>query len=197
MNIRWSLLVGIALLTGCSDDDAAPDTHADGGAMRGHADGGPGAHDGDSAVPDASSQNDSGSSEQVDASQSGCAAVQGIFAPSYTPIDGNCGPIANPTSVPFDGGLHGINTIMQHLANGTITTDIVLNGCSLQMTQKVADTMGRLQTEVDAPDLHIESATRITGRISFKRFNATSIQMCQGNYDAVFTKATSALGAAR
>jgi hypothetical protein len=189
MNTQWSLLLAVALLTGCSDDDANPHGSADGGAMR-------------VAVPDASlrydsGQDDSGSSGQVDATQSTCPAVQGIFNPVYTPVDGSCGPIDSSNPVPFDGGLHGVNTIMQHQGNGTITTDIVLKGCNLHMTQSVTDAAGMLQKRIDAPELRIESATRITGRISFTRYDATSTLVCQGNYDAVFRKAVSAVGAAR
>lgn len=184
----------VALLTGCSDDDSAPDHGADGGSDR--ADGGPRMHHGDAAMPNASSQNDSGMSEQVDGAQPSCPAVQGIFNPVYTRLDGSCGAIDRPNPVPFDGGLHGVNTIIQRLAGASITTDIVLKGCNLHMTQKVADATGILQSQIDAPELSIESATRVTGRASVTQYDAAGALMCQGNYDAVFSKAMTALGVA-
>src|SRR3954468_23005955 len=71
-----------------------------------------------------------------------CDKVAADYQPLYTPVSTNCGPITNPFMVRFDGGLHGVNTIMQNLANALVTTEIVMKGCTVHMTQKVQDREG-------------------------------------------------------
>ena len=171
----WSLLVAVVFLAGCPSDEH----DADAGA----------------AMPDASLQDPPSATDQTDAGPPSCPVVQGIFEPVYTLVSGNCGAIENPRAVQFDGGRHGVNRIVERGANASmITTDIVLKGCVVHMTQEVADAMGARQLRIDGPELSIESANRISGSIEFVRYDASAQPACTGMYDATFSKNALSVG---
>jgi hypothetical protein len=118
-----------------------------------------------------------------------CEKVAGLYQPLYTPVDGNCGALTQVNMVPFDGGLHGVNTIMQNLANALVTTDIVMKGCTIHMTQTVhAAEGGLIQSEIDGLSIRIESQDRLTGRVAVTKYDQFGMPACAGNYDAAFTK---------
>jgi hypothetical protein len=126
-----------------------------------------------------------------------CDKVAGLYQPLYTWVDGSCGNIVNPNMVPFDGGLHGVNTIMQNLANILVTTDIVMKGCTVHMTQKVQNREGGfLQSQIDGASIRIQNQDQLTGRVAVVQYDATGTPMCSGNYDAMFTKNGSTVGSA-
>ena len=119
-----------------------------------------------------------------------CDKVAADYQALYTPVDGSCGPIANPYMVRFDGGLKGVNTIMQNLANVLLTTDIVMKGCTVHMTQKVSNREGGiLLSEIDGQSISLKDQDRLTGRVSIAQYDmATGALLCNGNYDAAFTR---------
>jgi hypothetical protein len=126
-----------------------------------------------------------------------CDKVAGLYQPLYTYVDGGCGNIVNPNMVPFDGGLHGVNTIMQNLANTLVTTDIVMKGCTVHMTQKVQNREGGyLQSQIDGERIQIQDQNRLSGRVAVSMYDATGAPMCNGTYDAMFTKNGSTVGSA-
>lgn len=128
------------------------------------------------------------------AEETKCAKVAGFYEPLYTPLQGTCGPIQNPNRVPFDGGLRGVNMSIQTFPNARVTTEIVMKGCSLRMTQTV-DVDGAVQSKIDGPIIEIQSAEELSGTVTMQRF-ANGQVSCWGMYDARFTKNAVTIGGA-
>jgi hypothetical protein len=129
------------------------------------------------------------------AEETKCATVGGNYQPLYTPLQGNCGPVANPNRVPFDGGRRGNAIKIENLPNGVVTTEIVMKGCSLRMTQEFAN-QGITLSRIDGDPIYIESENELSGTVSLMRFDANGQITCQGLYDARFTKNLQTIGGA-
>jgi hypothetical protein len=125
----------------------------------------------------------------------GCASVQGSFQSLYVELSGSCGPIDNPYPVPFEGGTSGVNTIIERRVNSNITTDIVLKGCTVGMTQTVADKEGAVMSQIDSSDLEIMSESELIGQVTLTRYDQGELT-CSSVYDAYYSKQTSIIGAA-
>ena len=128
------------------------------------------------------------------AEETKCATVGGFYEPLYTPLMGTCGPIQNPNRVPFDGGLRGVNMNIQTFPNARVTTEIVMKGCSLRMTQ-IVDVDGAVQSKIDGETIQIESADELTGTVTMTRWDNGQVA-CWGMYDARFTKNSVTIGGA-
>jgi hypothetical protein len=130
------------------------------------------------------------------AEETKCPTVGGHYMPLYTALQGNCGPIANPNRVPFDGGRRGNAIQIENLPNGQVTTEIVMKGCSLRMTQEFAN-QGVTLSRIDGDPIYIESENELSGTVSMMRFDPLNGQItCQGLYDARFTKNLTTIGGA-
>jgi hypothetical protein len=123
-----------------------------------------------------------------------CARVGGFYEPLYTPVQGTCGPIANPYKVPFDGGISGVNMDIRMFSNARVTTEIVMKGCSLRMTQTV-DVNGAVQSKIDGETINIHNAEELTGTVTMTRWDNGQVA-CSGTYDARFTKNSVTIGGA-
>jgi hypothetical protein len=123
-----------------------------------------------------------------------CSQVGGFYEPLYTPVQGTCGPIANPYRVPFDGGQGGVNTDIRMFSNARVTTEIVMKGCSLRMTQTV-DVMGTVQSKIDGETINIQNADELTGMVTMTRWD-NGVVACSGVYNARFTKNSVTIGGA-
>jgi hypothetical protein len=124
-----------------------------------------------------------------------CGAVSGNYQALYTPVGGNCGPFQNPHRVPFDGGPSGVKTTVQMLANADVVTEIVMMGCTARMTQ-IVQAQGSVQSRIDGAPIDIEDADELTGKVTLTRYDGMGGVMCQGTYDAAFTKNASTIAAA-
>jgi len=128
---------------------------------------------------------------------SNCPAVQGNYLPEYRPLSGSCGPIANPFAVPIDGGRKGVNMIITNLPNGRVSTDIVMKGCSMRMTQTVQNAGGQPASVLDGDPIYIQNENELDGTVSFMQFDTmTGGVACTGMYEARFTKQSSPVGGA-
>jgi hypothetical protein len=117
-----------------------------------------------------------------------CAKIDDIYLPAYTPVDGTCGTLTDVNRVKFDGGLHGVNTLMDYLGNAIVTTDIVMKGCTVHMTQKVQTAETHvLESQIDGESIRIESKDHLTGMVSVEKYDANGTLLCSGNYSASFT----------
>jgi hypothetical protein len=125
----------------------------------------------------------------------GCPNVQGSFQSLYVELSGSCGPIDNPYPVPFEGGASGVNTIIERRVNSNITTDIVLKGCSVGMTQIVSDKDGAVMSQIDSSDLEIMSANELIGQVTLTRYDQGELT-CSSVYEAYYSKQTAIIGAA-
>jgi len=129
------------------------------------------------------------------AEETSCPTVGGNYQALYTPLQGNCGPIANPNRVPFDGGRGGNVIKIENLPNGQVTTEIVMKGCSLRMTQEFAND-GSVLSRIDGDPIYIDSANELSGTVSLLRYDMNGLVTCQGVYDARFTKNLQTIGGA-
>lgn len=125
-----------------------------------------------------------------------CPSVEGSYEPLYIPLSGSCGTIERPNRVPFEGGRNGVNTIIERRVNSNITTEIVMKGCSVRMTQTVTDNEARVASLIDGPTIDIMSETELQGQVSMTVFDDEGAVSCSGTYDAVFTKNTQIIGGA-
>ena len=124
-----------------------------------------------------------------------CGAVSGSYQALYTPLGGNCGPVQNPHRVPFDGGQNGVQTTIQMFANGDVVTEIVMMGCTARMTQ-IVEEPGGASSRIDGSPIDIEDANQLTGQVTLARYDGMGTLMCQGTYDATFTKNASTVASA-
>jgi hypothetical protein len=130
------------------------------------------------------------------ASGAQCPAVAGVYTPQYTPIDGNCGTIANPYPVKFDGGPK-INTNVVRLPTGEISTEVIMKGCTVRMTQVFTDENGNPASQLDGEALNIDSPEQLSGTVNFMLFDATTGGVaCTGTYSALFVKMSTQVGGA-
>jgi hypothetical protein len=125
-----------------------------------------------------------------------CPEVGGVYMPLYTPISGTCGPISNPFPVPLNGGRKGVNMTIQGLPNGMVSTDVVMKGCTLRMTQTVQDASGHPASQLDGDPIYVDSANELSGTVSFMQFTDAGQVACSGMYNARFTKNTTTVGGA-
>ncbi len=130
------------------------------------------------------------------ANANNCPLIDGIYSPIYTPISGTCGPIANPFRVPFQGGRKGVNMVIQNLPNGQVSTDIVMKGCTLRMTQTVQNAAGYPTSQLDGDPIYVDNENELSGTVSFMQFDTAGSVACSGTYDAKFTKYTTQVGGA-
>ena len=129
------------------------------------------------------------------AEETKCPTIGGNYQALYTPLQGNCGPIANPNRVPFEMGRRGNIIKIETLPNGQVTTEIVMKGCSLRMTQEFANG-GAVLSRIDGDPIYIESENELTGTVNLMRFDGAGQITCSGVYDARFTKNLTTIGGA-
>ncbi|MDH5676424.1 MAG: hypothetical protein OEZ06_30170 [Myxococcales bacterium] len=125
-----------------------------------------------------------------------CPSIGGNFQPLYIHLNGSCGPIAKPFAVPFDGGISGVNTIIQRRVNGNITTEIVLKGCTVSMTQTVSGDEGGIDSIIDGKTLDIVADDEVAGQVAMTMYDDEGAIACESIYDARFTKDTAVVGGA-
>jgi len=124
-----------------------------------------------------------------------CPRVAGQFQPLYTPLSGSCGVIADPMLVKIDDVPQASQTSILMFGNGRLTTEVMLRGCSVQITQQF-EASDRLQTYLEARELSVESANELAGQVSMFRYGPDGNVSCWGVYQARLLKETAALGAA-
>jgi hypothetical protein len=126
-----------------------------------------------------------------------CPTVQGNYLPEFRSISGSCGQISNPFAVPIDSGRKGMNMIITNLPNGRVSTDIVMKGCSMRITQTVQDAMGKPVSVLDGDPIYVQNENELAGTVSFMQFDTTTGRVaCTGMYEARFLKQSSPVGGA-
>lgn len=128
--------------------------------------------------------------EQEDA----CSGVDGLYQALYTPVSGDCGPIAYQT-LAVDG-TRPVNTSIQMLSTQNVTTEVILKGCAVRMTQTVADKTGKVLTQIDAGSLQVRDASELAGQITYAVYDEMSQLACYGTYHATYVKMTTTIGGA-
>jgi hypothetical protein len=124
-----------------------------------------------------------------------CPKVAGMFVPLYIPLDTSCESLSNPNRVNFDSGTNNASINVTRDFNRDITTEVVLKGCTMRMTQTITDKEGVPQQQIDGESLAIESATEVSGQVTVTMFDPEGQPMCWGVYEAQFTQDNSLFGA--
>ena len=119
-----------------------------------------------------------------------CSPVAGLYEPLYTYVSGNCGPSVQTTSqVNFDSGRHGVLRSQQSLPNMTVTTEVILKGCSVHLNQQISGPQGGpLQTQIDGESIAISNQEQLTGMVEVTQYSPTGEVMCSGMYNGMFSK---------
>jgi hypothetical protein len=123
-----------------------------------------------------------------------CSAVEGRYQALYTPLNGTCGPIVMPNSVPVETGYRGAPVMkVETFLNGSVSTEIVMKGCSMRMTQKVMQD-GAVRSALEGAQINIENQNELHGTVNLTRYDMGSA-ICTGVYDARLTKDASNVSA--
>jgi hypothetical protein len=124
-----------------------------------------------------------------------CPPVGGDYQPLYTPLSGNCGQLANIFPVPFNGGTGGNNVDVKNLPNAKVSTEIVMKGCTVRMTQ-IVEKGNLVASKIDGDKISVRSENELTGMVSVTQFDDLGQAACYGTYDAQFTKNPMLVGGA-
>jgi hypothetical protein len=173
-----TLAVLLALSSGC---DAVRDASADPDGQAGES--------GAAGRPMQRGGNDAPSGAG-DGGQTACSEPRGIYEAIYTPLSGTCGPFEAPARVPFDA-----STTFATFAAVDVTTEIVVQGCSLRVTQVVSDRQGAILERIVMDDLVIGEDDRIRGTATLTRFEGGA-PTCTGTYAVELSRSTTTIGEA-
>lgn len=124
-----------------------------------------------------------------------CPTVGGNYQPLYTPVSGTCGPLSNNFLVPFNGGTGGNNVDVQNLPNAKVSTEIVMKGCTVRMTQTV-EKGNIVSSKIDGEEISVRSENELSGMVTVTQFDDMGQAACSGTYDAEFTKNPMTVGGA-
>jgi hypothetical protein len=200
-----ALVLGLALaLTGCVDGTDGGSSSVGDGSAGNAGDMAPAGSDGTPAAGGAvgaGAESDEGSgpdSEATDGSlgEEACPELSGAFDAFYTEVSGTCGAFEGPGLVPLDAGRGGVSTTIERRLNRSITTEVAVQGCAVELLQTVSNAEGVVQTRIDGKGLAIESDTRVTGQVEVTLFDDAGASTCSGTYDLVLTKAGGIIGSA-
>jgi hypothetical protein len=118
-----------------------------------------------------------------------CAPVDGFYQPLYTFVNGTCGATLEATNqVNFNSGRHGVQQNFDMMPNMWVTTDIVLRGCSVHMTQKIQVPEGPVKMQIDGQSIAISDEEKLTGLVDVTQYSPDGSIVCQGQYDGTFSK---------
>ena len=120
-----------------------------------------------------------------------CPMIQGAFQPTYTMLNGTCGPWTNGNIVRFEN-----NILIEKYADVDVETETIVMGCSVSLVQIVRDKMGAPQQRIVGPSLEVHDANLVTGTVTQTRYDAQGAQVCTGDYDAMLVKSSLTLGGA-
>lgn len=121
-----------------------------------------------------------------------CPAVAGKFQATYQIRSGTCGDVGATNMVPFDN-----NTTIDKFANIEVETRTILRGCTAWMEQTVRNKVTTLlEQRIQGSTIGVEDSDKLTGMVTFTRWDAAGQVMCSGEYNAVFTKMPLLVGGA-
>jgi hypothetical protein len=124
-----------------------------------------------------------------------CAAPEGQYRPAYALLQGNCGEITMPYMVPVavgEGGGSVTNTVQVN--DAMISTEVVMKGCAMRMTQSVVRG-GMLRSKIDGNSISIGNASALTGMVTMNQWDELGMPACAGVYNATLTKNMTTVGA--
>lgn len=117
-----------------------------------------------------------------------CPKVFGTFKPEYYPLETNCEPIDPIYNLPIEDSRSGVATTTQNNYHREISTEVILRGCTLGMTQTVRNVDTLLTEQVIQSDhLSVDSENKLTGLVEVTKYDADKKPRCSGMYNAIFT----------
>jgi hypothetical protein len=135
-------------------------------------------------------------SQTAGSEDAGCAAPEGVYEASYTEQSGTCGALDAPARVPLDSGSSGVQTTLERFATSTVTTETVLMGCSLRVTQMVTGAANAPRLWIDARALSIGQDGVIRGTAEVTRYDDGGQVECTGVYAVELRAAQGVIGTA-
>jgi hypothetical protein len=121
-----------------------------------------------------------------------CMSPGGQYLASFTERSGNCGALGSDRPFSLDN-----NITIEKFADVDVETESVVMSCSLLFKQLVRNkTTGVVAAHLHGPELAIEPDGSISGAVSLRRFDERGAMTCSGEYDAIFEKSSSTIGAA-
>jgi hypothetical protein len=69
-----------------------------------------------------------------------------------------------------------------------VTTDIILRGCSVHMTQKIQVPEGPVKMQIDGQTIAISDDEKLTGLVDVVQYTPDGSVFCQGQYNGTFSK---------
>jgi pyrimidine operon attenuation protein/uracil phosphoribosyltransferase len=86
------------------------------------------------------------------------------------------------------------------LGSTRVSTEIVMKGCTVRMTQMVETgidtTAAHLAAQIDGETLTIQSADKLSGNVMVTQFDDKGQPACSGMYDAEFSQTVNSVGGA-
>jgi hypothetical protein len=125
-----------------------------------------------------------------------CPRVTGFFEAQYAWVDGNCSPTFDPLPVDFSAGEGGVTHSTMYRVNDKIETEVIMKGCTLRMSQSLIDREDTRLADIEGESLVIESASELSGVVYRREYDNQGQTVCQGIYDALYTKNTVTIAAA-
>jgi hypothetical protein len=114
-----------------------------------------------------------------------CDAVMGVYQGTYTYIDGNCA-FMQQTAGPFDmTSSQATSTMMLVRVDDMIITEVIKQGCTVQITRKASRegaTLWQMEGKLD-----VESEDVLSGpMVRYEWLNGA--QVCGGTYDVMMQR---------
>jgi hypothetical protein len=116
--------------------------------------------------------------------------LTGTYFVLATAVSGNCGPLTSPAMLTVPESRSGVATETEMQFGRSLTTTVVLKGCSLRLAYDVVSSNGTLELSLSADDLQQVSEGLLQGRAFIERYAPTMPQTvaCEGVYELTMSK---------
>jgi len=149
---------------------------------------------GDGAAGEADAAVAEGTTLAPDGGSDACPHPDGVYQASFALVSGDCGPL-DPTDLSLGLGAGGVTSQTQIRVDSRVVTDVVLAGCTLNLTQTIENADRAVLSELSGEGLRIEPDGTLTGRASFTRYDeGTGAPACSGVYDLTLSPSTTVVG---
>jgi hypothetical protein len=116
-----------------------------------------------------------------------------VFLASYQWLDGACGSFqGNTFKVQSDD--KGTVTRVENRLSDTLTTQVILKGCTIAVKQSV-EMMGTKLSEIEG-DLHVQDKNALSGMMTRIEYMPDGAIRCHAVYDARYTRQDVIVGGA-
>jgi hypothetical protein len=128
---------------------------------------------------------------------SGCPRAVGVFHGQYSYVGGTCEPQYQARTLSLGKDDPTNTTTTTNYLSDSVTTEINLIGCTIDMKQQITDSMGTKKISELRGELAVEDASALSGPITRTEYmpDGTTVR-CTGQYDATYSLDSAPLGGA-